>query len=62
MTHPLFDDNAMKAYFATLPETVREAVFQSGVQLNTLAELQAFAENYTNKNLSLIHISEPTRH
>lgn len=50
MTHPLFDDNAMKAYFGTLPETVREAVFQSGVQLNTLPELQAFAENYTKKN------------
>ena len=50
MTHPLFDDNAMKAYFETLPEAVREAVFQSGVKLNTLPELQAFAENYTNKN------------
>ncbi len=50
MSHPLFEDHSMKAYFETLPEAVREAVFQSGVKLNTLPELQAFAENYIHKN------------
>jgi len=43
----IFKDEAMKAYFETLPTVVREAVFQSGVKINTLDELKDFATRYT---------------
>lgn len=43
----IFKDQAMKSYFETLPTVVREAVFQSGVKINTLDDLKNFAERYT---------------
>lgn len=43
----IFKDPSMKAYFETLPAVVREAAFQSGVQIHTLEDLKAFASKYT---------------
>lgn len=43
----IFKDEAMKAYFETLPTVVREAAFQSGVKINTLEDLKNFASKYT---------------
>ena len=43
----IFKDETMKAYFETLPTVVREAVFQSGVKINTLQDLKDFAAKYT---------------
>ena len=43
----IFKDPEMTAYFETLPTVVREAVFQSGVQIHTLQELKDFATRYT---------------
>ncbi len=45
--HHIFKDENMKAYFTSLPKVVQEAVFQSGVKINTMEELKDFASKYT---------------
>lgn len=44
--HPIIKDEEMRAYFDTLPTVIQEAVYQSGVKINTLDDLKAFAQHY----------------
>lgn len=45
--HEIFKDEDMRAYFNTLPKVVQEAVFQSGVNIQTKQQLQDFAARYS---------------
>ncbi len=47
--HPIYTDKSMQSYFETLPPTVQEAVFQSGVKIETLQQLKDFATAYNKK-------------
>ncbi len=45
--HQIFKDENMRAFFNGLPKVVQEAVFQSGVKINSIDELKEFANRYT---------------
>lgn len=45
--HHIFKDENMRDYFNSLPKVVQEAVFQSGVKINTVEDLKDFANKYT---------------
>ncbi len=55
--HPIFDpqnrifekDQELKAYFDRLAPVVQEAVFQSGVPIQSVEQLRKFEEGYTRK-------------
>ncbi|MDD6728167.1 MAG: hypothetical protein PUE08_02985 [Eubacteriales bacterium] len=37
----------MKEYFDTLPENVKESIYQSGAKINSLEDLKTVAEGFT---------------
>ena len=47
---PLAQNPEMKQYFSTLPKFVQESIKQSGVPLNSKAEMQQFADNLLKNN------------
>ena len=46
----VMQDPNMKQYFDTLPPSVQETIMQSGVQVDSLEQLKACAENFMKKN------------
>ncbi len=47
--HPIFENEDLKTYFDSLAPVVQEAVFQSGVPIQSVEQLRRFAEGYTEK-------------
>lgn len=55
--HPMFDgqnnvfekDQELKSYFDSLAPVVQEAVFQSGVPIQSVEQLRKFEKEYTGK-------------
>ena len=53
------NDQEMNRYFSSLPHFIQESIHQSSVEIHTIDELKAIAENLQSQerqNLSLIHI------